>query len=53
MPVMRTRDLETGEDVTIRLSRRNCQSIGTGCSSFIEERLHAMWQRSVISRMRR
>ena len=41
--VMRTRDLETGDYVTIRLSRRNCRRIADAAQAH-QQRLHAIWQ---------
>jgi uncharacterized protein (DUF58 family) len=41
--MMRTRDLETGDYVTIRLSRRNCRRIADAAQAH-QQRLHAIWQ---------
>jgi len=41
--MMRTRDLETGADVTMRLSRRYCRRLAQAAQAH-EERLHAIWQ---------
>ncbi len=41
--IVRTRDLETGAYVTLRLSRRNCERMAQAAQAH-EARLHAMWQ---------
>lgn len=41
--IIRTRDLETGDYVAVRLSRRNCRRLAQAARAH-EERLHAIWQ---------
>lgn len=41
--IMRTRDLETGDYVTLRLSRRNCRRLAQAAQAY-QERLHTIWQ---------
>ncbi|ETX01642.1 MAG: hypothetical protein ETSY1_06675 [Candidatus Entotheonella factor] len=41
--IMRTQDLETGDYVTMRLSRRNCRRMAQAAQAH-QERLHAIWQ---------
>lgn len=41
--IVRTRDLETGAYVTVRLSRRNCQRMAQAAQAH-QERLQAIWQ---------
>ena len=41
--IMRTRDLDTGDDVTMRLSRRNCRRLAQAAQAH-RERLHAILQ---------
>ena len=40
---IRTRDLETGDYVTLRLSRRNCQRLAQAGQAY-QERVHAIWR---------
>ena len=40
---IRTRDLETGDYVTLRLSRRNCQRLAQAAHAY-QERVQAIWQ---------
>ncbi len=41
--MIRTRDLETGDYVTMRLSRRNCRRLAQAAQAH-QERLHGIWQ---------
>ncbi len=46
--IIRTRDLETGAYVTVRLSRRNCERMAQAAQAH-QERLRAIWQAGNIA----